>query len=514
MACAASFCAAVVAWVWVSRVKPAEKCPSINLIPTVQMKYDGTNYYYNNKLLDGKEEFDALYTQYFDENSRERIIFSPLKTEAVNAPMPTENIPDKNQPDQDVPQLARIDTYLDGKLYNSTFFTYNSQNQVEAITTTFYNDIGVITQSNSVTYTYDDFGRLTSKCYPGSGMMWEYTYNADGKIVSEAGPQEPFETRYEYDDAGRLLRKTFGFSDDNYFQSETTYSNYNADGLPLTAQEEEYITSESRTISLCYDYDPFVILHDLQNQGIFVYVMDSHRNLILNEYVGSNTAEYKRDQDGRLRKIISADEITEFIYTTDSEEKPAPKPTEPPKSTNNPEAENAYREFIRSGQYMQYVDTSSQEDEYWNMIPETYAIMDLNADGVPELLINTEHWDAWTTNYVFTYNGAVTYMDSIYSWLGFEYHKNINAISYACPRPDYMGGSYDFVQIGDGQLSPLYTLGYEMANWETEEYAYFMIDKNGNHTVLTEDKYVTIWGDSIRPTYYPISDFGPISSDG
>lgn len=209
---------------------------------------------------------------------------------------------------------------------------------------------------------------------------------------------------------------------------------------------------------------------------------------------------------------------------------PAPKPTEPPKSSENPtDAENAYREFIRSGEYLEYTQN-------WHEQPTSYAIMDLDSDGSPELLLQADYGDGWTADMIFTYTNTVAQVaDMEYNWCGVWYSKEQNAITVSGTRSVDYDSALHFYRIQNGKLSYLKTLWQFYVEYPTggPDTVWVVLpdgafDGSLSEDELTEiawtqgelvfpDEYDAILKERVSPEYHPISDLrladSPASSD-
>ena len=138
----------------------------------------------------------------------------------------------------------------------------SSTDELGVQTTYHYNDINQLVSvdcpnsSNTTSYEYDAFGRLTKTILP-DGTVKETTYawitgSSDVKYsITESASQAPPVTTY-YNAAGKpLLRKTIGFNSKQVF---TAYG-YNANGSTSYVSEPFFATGWSEALARTFDAD-------------------------------------------------------------------------------------------------------------------------------------------------------------------------------------------------------------------------------------------------------------------
>lgn len=155
---------------------------------------------------------------------------------------------------------------------------------------------------------------------------------------------------------------------------------------------------------------------------------------------------------------------------------------------------NPWKSILAEGSYNSYVSE-------WPMdqTPSQYAILDIDGDGMKELVLSSNVDSiGFTTFAVLTYNAEENSIEPVmfqefsegeHSYTmchnGLRFSEKYHALVYKRTNDGPMFGSFIYQTTQDGQQSELFTIGYSRMNGETE-YTYF---ENGESTELTEDEY-------------------------
>jgi RHS repeat-associated protein len=131
-------------------------------------------------------------------------------------------------------------------------------------------------------YTYNSFGGVTSKTYPG-GVTDTYTYDSLGRLLTDVSDTT---TAYSYDICQYGIGKVCNVTRDG---GSTAYS-YNRRGLT----HQEIVTIDGATYSSVYDYDDLkrlnrVILPD-QNKISYEYTKDDKQSKVTYKELSQNVA--------------------------------------------------------------------------------------------------------------------------------------------------------------------------------------------------------------------------------
>lgn len=144
-----------------------------------------------------------------------------------------------------------------------------------------------------------------------------------------------------------------------------------------------------------------------------------------------------------------------------------------------------YIEFINDKVYERYIDN-------WVMPAIEYAILDINQDGVPELLINSELEMEWGNTLIFSYDvflEEIVFIQDIYHFSDIRYSLQNKALVYTDIRPDTVFGVYSFDTIKDMKLNSVFTVGKDTINIDTsDEQTYYFICETGKTEEIIEDE--------------------------
>ena len=118
----------------------------------------------------------------------------------------------------------------------------------------------------------------------------------------------------------------------------------------------------------------------------------------------------------------------------------------------------AYEKFIQERGFQAYTDN-------WEAAPYSYAILDIDQNQIPELLINSATiMDAWYSTLLFTYNpdlNEVILVKDIYHYDDIRYSQNNQAIVYAESRPFPAVGGYVFYALDGIKLKFIQSVGWD-----------------------------------------------------
>lgn len=162
----------------------------------------------------------------------------------------------------------------------------------------------------------------------------------------------------------------------------------------------------------------------------------------------------------------------------------------------------AYIAFLTNREYESKLREEEQGDwDSWGA-PKNYAVMDLNGNGVPELLLRVDLEDGWVTEAIFTYaagSGAVEYIASIYNYDGLAYAPDQNMIHYCFVRPTANDAYTQYCTIRDGVLEAALCLCMEF-DFEAD-FIYYILYADGSKASLTESAYESFTDRSVYPSY-------------
>lgn len=145
-------------------------------------------------------------------------------------------------------------------------------------------------------------------------------------------------------------------------------------------------------------------------------------------------------------------------------------------ATSGTSVEDIYKNFIRTKQYREYTSKveswktyNSKTKKHEEALVQRYAILDINKDGTPELLCETNLLDfeeAWKSTLVVTYNKSTNQLvlvDDIYSYASLVYDNIDQTVRYTNIRPNYYIGSYTSFKLVNNKLQAYKTYGYDIS---------------------------------------------------
>lgn len=162
--------------------------------------------------------------------------------------------------------------------------------------------------------------------------------------------------------------------------------------------------------------------------------------------------------------------------------------------------EAVYMDYLRSKEYKSYTDE-------WYEKPVEYSILDINQDGIPELIINSKTSMGWFNTMMCTYDtqkDKVIVMEDVYNWSGVRYSERFKTLTYSEMRYTVAGGfgGQQFYTIENNKLKESYFVGYDF-NVSDD---YYFISINGNDDRILKSTYDFYYEDVKHIEYEPLSD--------
>ena len=144
-------------------------------------------------------------------------------------------------------------------------------------------------------------------------------------------------------------------------------------------------------------------------------------------------------------------------------------------ATSGASVEDIYKNFVKTKKYREYTSNAEGWKTYNNKtrkheeaLVQRYAILDINEDGTPELLCETDlmDFDAWKSTLIVTYNKSTNQLvlvDDIYSYASLTYDNIEQTVRYTNIRPNYYIGSYTSFKLVNNRLQAYKTYGYDIS---------------------------------------------------
>ena len=177
---------------------------------------------------------------------------------------------------------------------------------------------------------------------------------------------------------------------------------------------------------------------------------------------------------------------------------PAPPAVETPVT---PVMSDAYDAFLAGKAYT--ADTGS-----WSLAAETCARLDINKDGVEELLVQGPAELSWynTLIYTKTAEGDVVLAGSLYHCMQLQYSESQSALVYHEARPSINMAAYTFGTVTGKSFSPKMVVVKEpkMTKNQVSLHYYVKDSATGAETVLTDAQMKAYIADAAAVTFSPI----------
>lgn len=121
-------------------------------------------------------------------------------------------------------------------------------------------------------------------------------------------------------------------------------------------------------------------------------------------------------------------------------------------------AQQAYDDLLESGGYNEYTSE-------WMTSPETYSVLDINQDHIPELMVHSaDDGTGWSSTLLFAYDSKtqqIKMIQNIYHYMDIRYSEEYKAIVYSDIKPTLMYGGDGFFTIDGMKLTQSFSVGWD-----------------------------------------------------
>ena len=172
----------------------------------------------------------------------------------------------------------------------------------------------------------------------------------------------------------------------------------------------------------------------------------------------------------------------------------------PAVSDNTPQSstDDLLNSFISSKDYVKYTTAEHQL---------SYIITDLNADGVNELLMQSEDELDFHYMWIFAvHNNDVSLVLEHYGYGSFRYSPSQNAVIVPPEFRPFIGASrYSFYTLDQNKLEPKFTVGADPVDGDNtaEQYFYWT---NENEKEITKDELSSYFTDAVSFNWIKIDN--------
>ena len=150
---------------------------------------------------------------------------------------------------------------------------------------------------------------------------------------------------------------------------------------------------------------------------------------------------------------------------------------------------NVYLDFINNKEY----STDKIGEDYKKL---SYAIYDINNDGINELILDFNNDTEYSYESLYTFsNNKIVLIDTIYVWNGFgiKYNKNTNEFIYMDMKTTGLGdgtrgSAIGYYKLINNKLELSRTIRYVM-DLSTDKSTYYETKSNEKEVEITKDEY-------------------------
>lgn len=144
-----------------------------------------------------------------------------------------------------------------------------------------------------------------------------------------------------------------------------------------------------------------------------------------------------------------------------------------------------YRDFLNRKEYLNYT-------KEWPVGAASYAIQDINQDGVPELFVQSEEQLDWYNTLLFTYNVSeekIVFVNDIYHIHNLQYSEQYGAIAYSDFRPNQNVSVLGFYTV-DADLK--YLLKFSICKDTSVSPNWFKVENNQQTEISENEREVYV----------------------
>lgn len=193
--------------------------------------------------------------------------------------------------------------------------------------------------------------------------------------------------------------------------------------------------------------------------------------------------------DFQNRLLVVIDEEEEKKTT----EEKSNEPTDNETNNTTPDSGDLLMQFIRNGEYMQYI-------QEWELAAKAYCILDINKDGIDELILSSEDEGGGFAEYqVYALQDSrIVMVKDFYACYGFSYSEAYHSIVYTETRPSADYRYAMFCSFDGTQMVDIFHIIEEL-DIDTFEQKYAKV-AGDVETALTEDEYMQYMNETVSVT--------------
>lgn len=175
------------------------------------------------------------------------------------------------------------------------------------------------------------------------------------------------------------------------------------------------------------------------------------------------------------------------------DEEPEQETTEEESNATTEDSDNLLLQFIRNGEYLQYIQD-------WELAAKAYCILDINKDGIDELILSSEDGSGGFAEYqVYALQDSnIVMVKDFYACYGISYSEIYHSIVFTETRPSADYGYATFCSFDGNQMVDLF-LVIEELDIDTFEQIYVKV-VGDEETLLSEDEYMQYMNETVSVT--------------
>lgn len=202
-----------------------------------------------------------------------------------------------------------------------------------------------------------------------------------------------------------------------------------------------------------------------------------------------------------LQQLKEAQQGGELAFVEEAPESVAPEEASSPIPTD-------YSSFLQEERYMD-IDAVRESinlpDSYLSKSEKSYALLDINQDGIEELIINIKPEPDFMFSLIFTYDaeGQIAFVSNLYHYAYIRYSPEYLAIECSELRPSVYTGDGSFYTLNGTELTMTFSVGWD--TYVSEDYNYVYYPDSGQTTTISQDERLGYFSNMQEIEWIPLA---------